>query len=57
MICFINNIASASVEEEWERELEAELKDYEVVQGQDASKPDWDDGQIDDLLNDDEDLK
>ncbi|XP_023316307.1 synapse-associated protein of 47 kDa isoform X4 [Trichogramma pretiosum] len=44
-------------EEDWERELEAELKDYEVVPGQEAAKSDWDDGQIDDMLKDEEDLK
>ncbi|XP_014219535.1 synapse-associated protein of 47 kDa isoform X3 [Copidosoma floridanum] len=51
-------IQSRNKEEEWERELEAELKDYEVVPGsQDSkSKDDWEDeGQIDDFLN--EDLK
>ena len=47
-------------EEDWERELEAELKDYEVVPGQggkqnNAGKDDWDEGQMDELL--DEDLK
>ncbi|XP_015599553.1 synapse-associated protein of 47 kDa isoform X2 [Cephus cinctus] len=53
-------------EEEWERELEAELKDFEVVPGQiksagttsDATpgKEDWEE-QIDELLQEDEDLK
>ncbi|XP_043483686.1 synapse-associated protein of 47 kDa isoform X2 [Leptopilina heterotoma] len=51
-------------EEDWERELEAELKDFEVVPGQGKSqstatnsgKDDWEE-QIDDLLGDVEDLK
>lgn len=54
-------IVSEPAEEDWERELEAELKDYEVVPGQESksakSNDDWDEGQIDELLNDDEDLK
>ncbi|XP_051163137.1 synapse-associated protein of 47 kDa isoform X3 [Leptopilina boulardi] len=52
-------------EEDWERELEAELKDFEVVPGQgknqsstatNSGKDDWEE-QIDDLLGDEEDLK
>ncbi|XP_017884209.1 synapse-associated protein of 47 kDa isoform X2 [Ceratina calcarata] len=53
-------------EEDWERELEAELKDYEVVTGNEErnattgsdalDKDDWE-KQIDDLLENDEDLK
>jgi len=41
------------LEEEWEKELEAELKDYEVV----ADKTEADDGEV--VLTDDEleDLK
>ncbi|XP_058793929.1 synapse-associated protein of 47 kDa isoform X3 [Phymastichus coffea] len=52
-----------SKEEDWERELDAELKDYEVVPDRQASSKtvkssdDWLEGQIDELLNDDEDLK
>ncbi|XP_011503069.1 PREDICTED: synapse-associated protein of 47 kDa isoform X6 [Ceratosolen solmsi marchali] len=51
-------------EEDWERELEAELKDFEVVPGQEKSaesavpnKDDWDEGYIDELLKEEEDLK
>ncbi|XP_016839356.1 synapse-associated protein of 47 kDa isoform X3 [Nasonia vitripennis] len=54
----VSKLTVQSKEEDWERELEAELKDYEVVPGQAKSattKDDWDDGQIDELLE--EDLK
>lgn len=38
------------IEEEWERELEAELKDYEVVGDRSAPEPQpEDDDDIDDL--------
>ncbi|XP_011503064.1 PREDICTED: synapse-associated protein of 47 kDa isoform X1 [Ceratosolen solmsi marchali] len=53
-----------SNKEDWERELEAELKDFEVVPGQEKSaesavpnKDDWDEGYIDELLKEEEDLK
>lgn len=53
-----------SAEEEWEGELEAELKDFEVVPGKNATaesvdatgKDDWEE-QMDELLGEDEDLK
>ncbi|XP_033210239.1 synapse-associated protein of 47 kDa isoform X2 [Belonocnema kinseyi] len=49
-------------EEDWERELEAELKDFEVVSGQEknqaanSGKDDWEE-QMDDLLGEETDLK
>ncbi|XP_043281514.1 synapse-associated protein of 47 kDa isoform X4 [Venturia canescens] len=47
-------------EEEWEGELEAELKDFEVVTGQEknttSGKDDWEE-QMDELLGEDGDLK
>ena len=52
------SVSPYAAQEDWERELEMELKDFEVVPGQDKNtKDDWDDGQIDELLNDVEDLK
>ncbi|KAI4478099.1 hypothetical protein M0804_012290 [Polistes exclamans] len=57
-------LVTLSAEEDWERELEAELKDYEFVSsGHDKNnalindvigdKEDWE-KQIDEILNDDE---
>lgn len=46
-------------EEEWEKELEAELQDYEVVadnDGQNTSSSNWE-NQIEEMLDDDADLK
>ncbi|XP_068992567.1 synapse-associated protein of 47 kDa isoform X4 [Neodiprion pinetum] len=70
-----NLISSGSIdhtqEEEWERELEAELRDFEVVPGQEKTttsggtgslkdgtlgKDDWEE-QIDELLGEEDDLK
>lgn len=57
---------SISAEEEWEGELEAELKDFEIVPGdgkhslgrnnEASEKEDWEQ-QMDDLLDEDGDLK
>lgn len=44
-------------EEEWERELEAELQDYEVVGENSNSKNDNWEKEIDEIIDDEEDLK
>lgn len=48
-----------SLEEEWERELEAELQDYEMVNEQKStnSKSDNWEQEIEEMLQDDTDLK
>lgn len=46
-------------EEEWEKELEAELQDYEVVadnDGQNTNSNNWE-NQIEEMLDDETDLK
>lgn len=46
------------LEEEWEKELEAELQDYEVVgEKTNSNKSDNWEQEIDDMLEDDADLK
>ncbi|XP_034948684.1 synapse-associated protein of 47 kDa isoform X3 [Chelonus insularis] len=62
----IKKLAKSSKEEEWEGELEAELKDFEIVPGDKkatasttnttSGKEDWEQ-QMDELLGEDEDLK
>lgn len=48
-------ILNHSIEEQWEKDLEAELQDYEVVnEGNDRSNWEKD---VDELLDDETDLK
>lgn len=49
----------STAEEEWEKELEAELQDYEVVadsDGQNTHSSNWE-NQIEEMLDDETDLK